>query len=118
MLTLKAFGKALEIGPKVFCPSVELCDSLEQLDINVPLADFRLPFPTCFVEYPRPWADQLASALLKEGHPQAGRVPWFSMVAQTDPDRYISSISFRDSRPGEYNGIVVTDRGEDLFQLD
>lgn len=49
-------GKAILIGPKLFRPTSATCEPLEQVELNVPVADYRQPFPTCVVEFPDDYA--------------------------------------------------------------
>lgn len=47
-----AFGKAVVQGPKIFRPTAEQCEPLEQVDLTLDADDYHLPFPTCIVEFP------------------------------------------------------------------
>lgn len=52
--SLHAASVFLGQGPKVFCPSVEQCKALENVEINLSLADYEQPYETLLVvaDYP------------------------------------------------------------------
>ena len=109
LLVNRCLGTSLKIRPKVFAPGPDLCSSLEQHDISVPPAEFLMPFPAFFVEYPRAWATQLAEE-------KAGRVPWFGMVGNFRPGGFLSFIVCHGARHDENEGVIINCRGQETFQ--
>ena len=53
-------SKSLAYGPKIIFPSVEQCNALEHVDINVPMDDYRQPFPVFIMELPEDYRGEVA----------------------------------------------------------
>lgn len=65
-----SYGKLISEGAKVFRPTQEQLEMLEQVQINIPIADYVQPYPTLAVEFPEGYFAK------KRVHcPQAGQ--WF-----------------------------------------
>ena len=46
---LYSANKWLEHGPKIYCPTNELCAMFENIDVNIELKDYSQPFETIFI---------------------------------------------------------------------
>jgi hypothetical protein len=53
-------SKCLSGGPKLLCPTVEQCESLKKVDINIAFKDYQQPFPTFMVEFPEDFRRDLS----------------------------------------------------------
>lgn len=49
---MDAHAAVLATGPKVFQPTVEQFDSMTQVDINIPIADYQQPYPALVIKVP------------------------------------------------------------------
>lgn len=66
-------SKALAEGPKVFTPSVEQCESMEEIDIDIAPGDFQQPYPTMIYQFPHAYAKGLSERLAyPTSHPVYG----------------------------------------------
>ena len=54
-------GKHLLQGPKVIQPTVEQCEAMLQVDINLTLAEYEQPFSTLFVEFSKSFRERLTN---------------------------------------------------------
>ena len=59
LLELYAYSKALAEGPKLLCPTVDQCEALEYVDVNVSFDDYVQPFPTFLLELPEAYRHTL-----------------------------------------------------------
>ncbi len=75
-------SKALALGPKLLCPTVEECEALRQIEINVSHEEYEQPFPTLFVELPKESRDLMS----KEFDWQC---PRFVVIHHDKPTRYL-----------------------------
>ena len=50
--THDALSSSICKGPKIFMPTAEQYDSMQQVDIHVPIADYRQPYPSMIVKIP------------------------------------------------------------------
>lgn len=66
---LDAHGAALARGPKLFRPTEEQFEAMQHVEINVPISDYRQPYPALLVEIPK----EIRRALLKTA-PEIGQV--------------------------------------------
>lgn len=88
---LYAGANALAYGPKVFVPSVEQFESMMNVEIHLPIKDFRSPYPTMVVKLP---ADAMKN--LAEQHGYALKMPSWSMITHKSPFIYITQ-NFEDN---------------------
>ncbi len=49
---LYSLSRVIGEGPKVFRATAEQCQALEHVEVNIPLRDYRQPYPTMLVEFP------------------------------------------------------------------
>ncbi len=59
----EALGVCLTTGPKLFQPTFEQFDSLANVDLHIPVADFRSPYPVLVVRIPNEWRKITATRL-------------------------------------------------------
>ena len=52
-------SKAIADGPKLFRPTVEQCEALENTEIKVPFDFYQQPFPTVIIEIPREYRQKI-----------------------------------------------------------
>lgn len=71
-----AMGNAMAFGPKVFVPTVEQFDAMTKVDINIPIRDFRSPYPTLVIKIP----EESSKALAKQFNWQ-GKMPEWSLIS-------------------------------------
>ena len=55
-------SKCLAGGPKLLRPTVEQCEALKRVDINIAFKDYQQPFPTFMVEFPEEFRRDLSEA--------------------------------------------------------
>lgn len=96
-------SRAFATGPKVFSPASETCVALEQVDLNFPWSDLRLPYPSLVVEFPRAWAARMVQAY------GLSRTPVAAMIGQVGPDQV--HLWIRNEGRGELHG-TMTNRPE------
>lgn len=96
-------SRAFAIGPKVFSPSLETCVALEHVDLNFPWSEFRLPYPSLIVEFPRAWVGRMRQAYGLRQTPVA------AMIGQVGPAQV--HLWVRHAEGGELHG-TMTDRPE------
>ena len=96
-------SRAFAIGPKVFAPSLDTCVALEHVDLNFPWEEFRLPYPSLVVEYPKSWAARMVQAYGLRHTPVA------AMIGEVGPDQV--HVWVRHAGRGELHG-VLTNRPE------
>jgi len=71
-------GCILVEGPKIFRPQADNFEALENMDVNVPLKEFKLPFPTIIIELPENYTQ---NRLVK--NPLPGPREWNTFVSGT-----------------------------------
>ena len=52
-------SRVIAEGPKVFRPTAEQCLSLEHVSLGIPIVDYRQPYPTMLVEFPRAYREDV-----------------------------------------------------------
>lgn len=96
-------SKAFAVGPKVFSPSLETCAALEHVSLDFPWSEFRLPYPSLVVEFPRAWAERIVRSYGLEQTPVA------AMIGKVGPDQV--HLWVRHAEGGELRG-TTTNRHE------
>ncbi len=103
MFVWYAKSKWLLDGPKVLRPSVEQCNALRHVDVTIPIADYRQPFPAVLIELPEQFRHGLSDEL------QVHCPSW--MMLYHDPRRnYIISFEISPSTSIEDCVTVLTPR--------
>lgn len=57
---LEAGGVSVVTGPKLFTPTFEQFESMENVDLHIPIGDFRSPYPSVVVRLPNEWRKKTA----------------------------------------------------------
>lgn len=66
---MDAHSAALARGPKLFRPTAEQFDSMQHVDIRIPISDLQLPFPAMVIAVPQQCYDAIVAAGAdKPGH--------------------------------------------------
>jgi hypothetical protein len=60
LLTVRACGVALAQGPKIFYPTAEQWESMEEVELHLPMKDYRQPYPAMVVAIPEPCRQRLS----------------------------------------------------------
>jgi hypothetical protein len=55
-------SQCLAYGPKMLRPTVEQCEALTRVDVNISFDDYQQPFPTVMVEFPDEFRNNLSQA--------------------------------------------------------
>jgi hypothetical protein len=50
--TVDALARCIATGPKIFYPTAEQYDSMQHVDLRIPIADYRQPYPALIVKIP------------------------------------------------------------------
>lgn len=91
---LEALGEMVVDGVKLFRPSAEQCSAMEQVEINIPIRDYRQPYPAMVIEFPREYRESLTA--------RTGRkdVPRFVIVRHHEQQAaFFSGCSFERHSP-------------------
>lgn len=94
---LDCLSKFAAHGPKMFRPTFEQCEAMEQVEINLPIRDYAQPYPAMLIEFPTEYVDLIAKRY--EFNKQA---PRYLMVRLYDEPRAI------------FTGATFNATGEDL----
>jgi hypothetical protein len=92
-------SRAVAIGPKVFGPAMETCVALEQVDLNFPWSELRLPFPSLVLDYSKAWVGRMTQAYGLRQTPVA------SMIGHISPDQI--HLWIRNAEGGESHSIIT-----------
>lgn len=92
-------SRAFAIGPKVFRPDPETCVALEHVDLNFPWGEFRLPYPSLVVEFPRAWADRMVREY------GLCETPVAALIGHVGPEQV--HLWVRNREGGELHGIMT-----------
>lgn len=57
---VNAMSNCLAFGPKLFTPTLEQFDSMQHVDLNIPISDYRQPFPSMVIATPKEFKSLLA----------------------------------------------------------
>lgn len=75
---LECLGNLVANGPKVFRPTLEQCESMEQVEINMAVTDYRQPFPAMVVEFPKEYREKVATKHgLQQYRPRIVMLRWY-----------------------------------------
>ena len=55
-----AISKAVAFGPKLLCPTSNQCQAMEHTDLNLPVTEYRQPYPAVFLQLPGDYRTELA----------------------------------------------------------
>lgn len=66
---LWTLSKLFASGPKLFKPTVEQCEAMAEVELDIPFDEYRQPYPVIIFEYPQAFCKQMADKL------QCGRFP-------------------------------------------
>lgn len=97
MFSFWAFSVWLADGPKIFRPTPEQCDALEQIAVNVELADYAQPYPALAVELPKGRYGTFRSVICH--HAQDGMLSCVT-ITESNRDDIVTTIH-RDGHPIE-----------------
>jgi hypothetical protein len=76
LLTLDTLSSGIAKGPKIFQPTSEQFDSMQNVDLNIPISSYKQPYPSMVVKFPRVGALQLA----QKTNVDPTNVPMWAMV--------------------------------------
>lgn len=108
---IEAGARFLHDGPKLFCPTSDMFEAMEQVEIRVPFCDLRIPYPALAVRVPDPCRDRLADRF---GLPR-DLVPKLVLIRRRDGVPGSADSAFTFSRFGSYEmffSFGETDSGE------
>jgi hypothetical protein len=99
---LESASRLLADGPKLFRPTEEQWDSMEQVEIHLPIGQFRTPFPALVVQIPPACRQRLAAR--------------FAVTPDRMPTQVL--IRYRDE-PGENSFLFIMSRfgNSELFHI-
>lgn len=76
-------------GPKVFFPTHEECEALEEIELRIPVADYAQPFPVFTVEFP----ESFAKARSPKGINGIVETPLFQSIYHDPKEQIILGVS-------------------------
>lgn len=84
LMWMDTLAKMSATGVKMFKPSYEQCEAMEHVKINLPICDYRQPYPVMLLEFPEEYRKSL--------HKRTGRTPpRHIMVQHREKDRMFFS---------------------------
>jgi len=89
-------------GPKIFRPTVEQCEALEEIEVSVPWSDYAQPYPAVLVDLP-PERYGPVSSMLVYHRPDAGFVTFYGRKGTADADLVTTQPL---SRPGPIEDLL------------
>jgi hypothetical protein len=63
LMWLWTLSRLFMAGPKLFRPTVEQCEAMCQVDIDIPVTEYRQPYPVIMYEYPLAFCQSMAAKL-------------------------------------------------------
>lgn len=100
---MEACGIALAEGPKLFVPSVEQWESMEQVEIHLPISEFRSPYPTLIIRIPNECRKRLAT----EHGVDIQRAPLFILVRYRKHPAESSAVIFLQANFKDYENANI-----------
>lgn len=82
LICLETMSQLAANGPKMFRPTVEQCEAMEQVEINLPIEDYSQAYPVVLVEFPDAYLKKLGERL---GH----RVSRYLMLRWYDREKAV-----------------------------
>lgn len=79
-------ARLLKDGPKVFRPTAEQAEALEQVEVGVPMEAYRQPFPCMAVEFPADWRSRRA---VPDGDGSVTHEPFAVLLAHESAEQAI-----------------------------
>jgi hypothetical protein len=76
LVYLESASRALADGPKLFRPTEEQWESMEQVEMHLPMKDFRTPYPVMFVSIP----SECRRRLMQKFKVDPNRMPQMVMI--------------------------------------
>jgi len=99
LLRLYAYSKTLALGPKLLRPTVEQCEALQHVDVNVTLQEYQQPFPSFVVEFPEEFRRKLTQEFRHD-------CPRFVLNYHDEKTHYVLTYCVHDSKRGSTGNII------------
>ncbi len=58
-----SLSKMYASGPKLFRPTLEQCEAMSQVELQIPFSEYAQPYPTIIYEYPKEFCEVMAANL-------------------------------------------------------
>lgn len=99
LLELYAYSKTLASGPKLLRPTVEQCEALRYVDVNVSLQEYQQPFPSFVVDFP----DEYRRKLTEEFGHECAR---FTLNFHDEKTHYLLTYCVHNSKRASTGNII------------
>ncbi len=111
LIWFDAASRLLANGPKIFIPTAEQFDSMQHVDINVPICSYHQPYPSMVIRIPTESRKRLAEEL---NAPFTCFPLWIIVRTRTTVEGYVvifAAIQFHDMNESDVT-YVMDDRKE------